>query len=167
MKLRSWHLISLSEPTSHKMDALITRYLQTQTCATICCTNHSLEPYCFNCFYAFEAQEGILVFKSSPNSLHGEMILQNPLVAGTVLPDKLRKIALQGVQFRGRILPDHHPSVAVAGSLYYKKHPLAHTMKGKLYVVQLTHLKMTDNSIVFGNKITWSRSQPQVNENIV
>ena len=48
----------------------INRFLQKQTCATICCINDDGNPYCFSCYYVFNESDGLLYFKSKPTAHH-------------------------------------------------------------------------------------------------
>src|SRR5688572_17195611 len=73
----------------NSMDENIIRFLQKQTCATISLVDGQGKPYCFNCFYAFNSEDGLLYFKSSATSYHVGLLKSNPLTAGTILPDKL------------------------------------------------------------------------------
>ncbi len=142
------------------MNEHIIHFINKQTCASVCCVNElEKSPYCFSCFYAFNSQEGLLYFKSSQEAHHSAIIAQNHLVAGTILPDKLNVLQLKGIQFEGTILREDHPLVQQAFAQYHKHHPMALAMSGHMWTIQITNIKMTDNSLGFGKKITWSRSE--------
>jgi len=139
------------------MNEIIVNFLQKQTCATICSVDEESKPWCFTCFYVFNADEGLLYYKSAANTRHSALLTNNPLVAGTVLPDKLNALVVKGVQFEGVVLSADHPDAANAAAYYYKQNPLAMAIPGELWVVQLHHIKMTDSTLGFGKKIKWSR----------
>lgn len=139
------------------MNEIIIRFLQKQKVATICCIDSEGFPYCFNCFFSFDEKKGLLYFKSSPASAHGQYLAGNPAVAGTVLPDKLNPLALQGVQFEGNLLDDMNPLASKAYAHYHLKYPFAIAKAGTMYALAVNHLKMTDNSQGFGTKISWKR----------
>lgn len=140
------------------MNENIIKFLQQQTCATVSCVDEQGKPYCFNCFYAFNNETGMLYFKSTAASYHSAVLKQNPFVAGTILPDKLNKLFVKGVQFDGVVLYDDSPLTRQASGCYYKKNPMALAMSGELWSIQINHIKMTDSTKGFGTKITWERS---------
>lgn len=142
------------------MNNNIIHFINKQTCASVCCVNEKEKsPYCFSCFYAFKCEEGLLYFKSSKDANHSTIIATNPLVAGTILPDKLNVLQIKGIQFQGVILPDDHPSAKEAFAHYHKRHPVALAVSGHMWTIQITDIKMTDNSLGFGTKITWNRGE--------
>lgn len=142
------------------MNEDIINFTRKQTCATISCINQNGKPYCFNCFYAFNSELGLLYFKSSPDTWHSNLIKQNPFIAGTILPDKLKTLLVQGIQFEGELLAGDHPFAAHASANYHKKHPMALAMHGEIWTIQINHIKMTDSSKGFGKKIAWDRELP-------
>ncbi|MBL7747186.1 MAG: pyridoxamine 5'-phosphate oxidase family protein, partial [Chitinophagaceae bacterium] len=129
------------------MNLKIVQYISKQTCATVCCVDDKGNPYCFNCFYVFNSEEGLLYFKSSAGTNHAGMLTKNPAVAGTILPDKLGMLQIRGVQFHGTVLSDDHPLTRQAHVHYYKKHPTALAMPGEMWTIQLSNIKMTDNTL--------------------
>ncbi|BAU53368.1 pyridoxamine 5'-phosphate oxidase family protein [Mucilaginibacter gotjawali] len=139
------------------MNEDIIKFARRQTCATISCINGNNKPYCFNCFYAFNSELGLLYFKSSADTRHSKLIKQNPFVAGTILPDKLKTLLVQGIQFEGELLAGDHPLAAHASANYHKEHPMALAMQGEIWTIQINHIKMTDSSKGFGKKIAWDR----------
>ncbi len=141
------------------MDSTIQKFILSQKAASLCCVDDAGHPYCFTCFYAFNAEEGLLFFKTSAASHHTEVMLQNSSLAGTIMPDKLNALAIQGVQWEGRLLPPQHQSSKRWATHYYKRFPFALAMPGDVYAVQIDHIKMTDNTKGFGTKIHWYRNE--------
>lgn len=141
------------------MNTTITGFLEQQTCTTICCVDDNNAPYCFNCFYAFELTEGLIYFKSSEKAFHTSLIESNPVVAGTILPDKLNKLATKGVQWQGQVLDASHPLAFDATDFYYSRIPMARAIKGKVYTIRLRTIKMTDSHLGFGRKLIWTREE--------
>lgn len=141
------------------MNETIILFLQQQSSATICCVDEQGKPYCFSCFYAFNQQEGLLYFKSSADSHHSVLMKKNPFIAGTVLPDKLNKIIVKGVQFEGIVLDELHLLTKQSSNYYHKKHLMALAIPGKTWAIQINRIKMTDSTKGFGKKITWNRGQ--------
>jgi len=139
------------------MNKTILDFFNNQTCATICCINSNVQPYCFSCFYVFNASEGLLYFKSSVNTDHARFLALNPVVSGTVLPDRLNKLVVKGIQFTGVVLKAEDPLAITAGKDYYKRIPMAMAMKGNVFTIKISSVKMTDSSQIFGSKIIWER----------
>lgn len=141
------------------MNEIIIHFLSQQTCATIGCSDEQGKPYCFNCFYAFNKEEALVYFKSSAETRHGQMMQKNKHVSGTVLPDKINKLIIKGLQLEGVILDEDHPLSKNAEAKYHLKHPMALAMPGEVWTLQLNAIKMTDSTLGFGKKICWNRSE--------
>ena len=139
------------------MTEKLNEYITGESCASVCCIEADGSPYCFSCFYAYNSIEKLLYYKSSTDTRHSKIIANNPLVAGTMLPDKLNKLHVRGMQFEGIILPAEHPLTKNAAAYYYKKNPVAVAMPGEIWTIQINSLKLTDSSFGFGKKLTWHR----------
>lgn len=148
----------------HPTNDIITRFLQQQTCATICCIEECGAPYCFSCYYAFNSGDGLLYFKSSDDAYHTTLLTRIPHIAGTVLPDKLNKLLPKGIQFQGEVLDPDHPLAKNATTIYHKKNPVALAIKGKVYTILLNAVKMTGSGVGFGKKIIWKRIDPKMQD---
>jgi uncharacterized protein YhbP (UPF0306 family) len=107
------------------MNENIINYIEQQTCASLCCITDTGKPYCFSCYYVFNKAEGLLYYKSSADSTHSVMMKLNPAIAGTILPDKLSKVTVKGIQFEGIALAQDHPLCQQSSSIFYKKNPMA------------------------------------------
>lgn len=141
----------------------ISLFLEKQTVASVCCVDEQGNPYCFSCFYVFNSREAALYFKSSPSAHHSPILLKNPVVAGTVLPDKLNILQVKGIQFEGELLPADHLLAKKAAASYYKKNPAAVVIPGEIWTIQVNHIKFTDNTLGFGTKISWYREGQELN----
>jgi uncharacterized protein YhbP (UPF0306 family) len=135
----------------------ILKFISKQTCATISCVDEQANPYCFACFYAFHAEQVILYYKSSDDTRHSRLLRKNGKIAGTIHPDRLNKLFVQGVQFEGELLPEEHPQAQNAYVHYHKRHPYAIVKPGELWSVRIKHIKMTDSTKGFGTKLEWTR----------
>ena len=144
------------------MNEHIIQFIEKQKCASLCSADAAGNLHCFSCFYAFNAVESLLYFKSSSGTDHIKMLTANPQTAGTILPDKLQVLAVKGVQFRGTLLLSTDPLAQDAATQYHKKFPLALAMSGDVWTIQLTWIKMTDSSMGFGKKLQWSRNEKEV-----
>ena len=140
------------------MEEKIIQFIKKQTCASICCVDEQINPYCFSCYYVFNSEDGLLYFKSSPAAHHSRILNNHPIIAGTILPDKLNLLVVKGIQFEGMVLREDHELTQNAATYYYKKHPAAFAIAGDIRVVKIDNIKMTDSAMGFGKKITWKRS---------
>ena len=140
------------------MDPVLKEYFKGQHCATICCSQPNQHPYCFSCFYVFDALHQRLIFKSSGNTYHEQLMKEFPNVAGSVLPDTLSKLRIRGLQFEGQVHDTADKAVMKeAYSCYHTSNPAALAFPGAIWVIDLLKVKFTDNKLGFGKKISWCR----------
>ncbi|MEO6833566.1 MAG: hypothetical protein ABI378_13285 [Chitinophagaceae bacterium] len=144
------------------MNDKILGFLKSQTAASICCITENNEPYAFSCFYAFQEKDSLLHFKSGTSTYHSQILLKNPLVSGTIMPDKLNKLATKGIQFSGIALAETDSLCVDAFKTYHSKFPLALAIKGIMWTIKLAQLKMTDNIGGIFRKHTWQRGEQDV-----
>lgn len=133
----------------------ISDFINTNKVASVCGVNQDLAPYCFNCFYSFDLRNHLLFFKSSSDSYHSKILVNNPKISGTILPNELKLLAIQGIQFTGTILYDHFPDGVRPDVSYHKTYPFALARPGHVWCIELETVKMTDNTRIFGRKIEW------------
>ena len=140
------------------MQTPIKEFLKGNKVASICFVDKEGNPYCVNCFYFFDDENGILVFKSSFGTKHDAFIMTNAKVAGTILPDSLDALKIKGIQFSGKIMDKSLPDTFKLSSNYTKKYPLSLTLPGYIWAIHLEHVKFTNNTLGFGNKTVWDRN---------
>jgi uncharacterized protein len=141
------------------MNQRIVDFITHQRVASVCCVDEENMPYCFSCFYAFDEERELLYFKSGSSAHHSQILLQNPVVAGTIQADKLNTLAIKGIQFNGRILHPKNELCSHADSVYHKRFPFALAMAGEIWTLQPEVIKMTDNTLSFGKKLHWQLRQ--------
>ena len=141
---------------SAQMDKKISAFIKAQTALTIATSVDSI-PYCATCFYAYLEEENLLVFKSDAETKHISDALINNNVAGSILVDKTEIGKIKGIQFNGTFLAPKGVQLKDAQKAYYFKYPYAAAMKGDLWVVELTEVKFTDNTLGFGKKLKWEK----------
>lgn len=115
------------------------------------------QPYSASCYYAYVEGEAFLAFKSDSDTRHIEEALQNNKVAGTILPDKIVKAKPQGIQFTGTFMKAEGETGKKAKEAYLRKYPVAGIFRGDIWMIELEHIKFTDNTLVFGKKLLWER----------
>ena len=138
------------------MDNEIVQFINENKVATVCCAADNV-PYCFNCYYSFIEQDGLLVYKSSFGTKHEELLKKNRVVGGTIIPEAIEVAVIKGIQYEGILADDSIEVTMKASASYYLKFPFAMTVPGKLYAIELLNIKFTDNTRGFGFKQHWKK----------
>lgn len=120
-------------------------------------TSKNNEPYCANCFYAYLDDENAFVFTSDANTKHIQDVLEQPLVAGSVVLETKTVGKIQGIQFTGILSEPDEELHKKAKKAYLKRFPYAALMKTTLWILELNFIKMTDNRLGFGKKLIWKK----------
>lgn len=108
-------------------------------------------PYCCNAFYAY--RDGAFIFTTDTSTHHGEMMVENPRVAASIVLETRTVGKVQGLQLTGLIKP------AIEGDklVYIKSFPYAAVAELKLWRLEADFMKLTDNRLGFGKKLIWQR----------
>jgi len=138
------------------IDKRIVKFLKKHHVLTIA-TSTGNTPWCASCFYVFHEEENTLVFTSDIKTRHGQEFIKNPLVSGTVALETNIIGRIRGVQFSGIVSEPSGKLLETAESSYLKRFPIAMLMETKIWIVELTYIKYTDNRLGFGKKITWEK----------
>lgn len=139
------------------MQKRIIDFIQENKIATICCTDGNSIPQCFHCFYVYDETNNLLFFKSSSQTKHSGLLAENPFIAGSILPDKNEILSLKGIQLTGKVLYNQFPENINPDAIYHKKMPFALAKPGHVWCIELTSIKMTDNTKIFGKKLRWEK----------
>jgi hypothetical protein len=137
-------------------DERIARFFRKHHVLTIA-TSVDNEPWCANCFYVYLEEENALVFTTDPETRHGKEFLKNRLVAGSVVLETNIIGKIRGIQFQGIVSEPEGELAEKSKRSYLKRFPVAMLMDTHLWVVELTHIKMTDNRMGFGKKVIWNK----------
>ncbi len=129
------------------------RYLKKQHVLSVCASAEG-ELWCANCFYLFDEKRMAFWLMSDTQTRHGELMLRNARVAGTINGQPKRVALLRGVQYQGNI---HLSDDAQALTAYQRRFPVAKKVVAPLWQLKISELKMTDNTLGFGSKIIWQR----------
>jgi uncharacterized protein len=148
------------------MDKKILTFLKEQKNLTFCTSLNNV-PHCVNCFYSFIEEFDSLVFKSDPTTQHIINALLNNKIAGTIVPDIHQTGTIKGIQFTGNFLIPANEILEIAKIKYYKKFPFALVMPGELWSIELTTIKMTDNTFGFGKKLVWVKRAIEKNDSLL
>lgn len=139
------------------MDKTIEQFLDAEKNLTFCTSVENI-PHCVNCFYTFIADGNLLVFKSDSKTRHIENARLNNRIAGTIVPNIHKVGKIKGVQFTGKFFQPEGDILKTARKKYYLKHPIALTLPGELWAIELLTVKMIDNTLGFGKKVLWEKT---------
>ena len=112
--------------------------------------------WCASCFYAWDEKNNTLVITTDPVTRHGTEFRSNPQVAGTIALETKRIGRIRGAQFTGTVSEPAGDDLSRARAVYLKRFPFAGLADIHLWVISLSHIKLTDNRLGFGKKITWT-----------
>ena len=101
----------------------------------------------------------MLVFTTDPETRHGKEFIINSEVAGTVVLETMIIGKIRGIQFSGKVSEPTGELAEKAKLAYLLRFPPAALLKTHLWVVELTHIKMTDNRLGFGKKVVWEKGR--------
>lgn len=138
------------------IDEKIVKFFRKHHVLTIA-TSVKNEPWCANCFYVYLGDKNALVFTADLETRHGQEFVKNPFIAGSVVLETPLIGKIRGIQFQGFVSEPHGEDLIKAESAYLKRFPVAMLMETRLWIVTLTHIKMTDNRLGFGKKIIWTK----------
>lgn len=136
------------------VDSRIVKFFRKHHVLTIATTVNN-EPWCANCFYVYLEKENAVVFTTDGDTRHGKEFIENPLVAGSVVLETMVIGKIRGIQFQGIVSEPEGDLLTRSKSGYLKRFPVAALMDTRLWIVKLTHIKMTDNRFGFGKKLVW------------
>ncbi len=105
-------------------------------------------------FYAYSKEKNSFVVASSEDTEHIKNIKNSSQVAGNILLETSTVGKIQGLQFKGEFKLIEDESLK---KLYFKEFPYALAMLPKLWQIDVSYFKMTDNRLGFGKKIIWEK----------
>ena len=122
-------------------------------------TSRDNVPYCCSVFYVYNNQDNSLIFSSDITTKHVKDFISNPMVAGSISLETKTVSKIQGVQILGYITELKEEGLKAARKKYLKSFPYACLMETKLWAMNLTFIKMTNNRLGFGKKLVWEASK--------
>lgn len=137
------------------MDKKIITYISKNKVFTMA-TSVENQPYCAICFYVFDETRNFLIFLSDNTTKHISDALKNSMVAGTITTDVVSVAKIQGIQFEGVFVNPSKEMQEDFYSKYYDKFPFARAKPSPIWGIELTAIKMTDNTLGFGKKLMWN-----------
>ena len=142
--------------SDNRMEERIVRFLKKHHVLTLA-TSADDSPYCANLFYAWLEEEQAFVFTSSLNTKHAADALASPEAAASVVLESKTVGKLQGVQLLGRMYRPGGGLLAKARKRYLKRFPYAAVVDLEIWILEVTWVKMTDNTLGFGKKLIWKK----------
>lgn len=109
--------------------------------------------WCCSMFYAYDPDTVSFIVASDEATEHMRNVASNPHVAGTVALETKTVGKIQGIQFAGVMQSCPEP----LKYLYFEAFPYARLMNPTLWRIRIDEIKMTDNTLGFGKKISWIR----------
>ncbi|MBJ7222406.1 MULTISPECIES: YhbP family protein [unclassified Brenneria] len=146
--------------TEYALDA-ISRYLKKLHVLTLCVSDNS-DLWCASCFYTYDEQQVAFYLMTEPHTRHGELMRRQPQVAGTVSGQPKSVMRIKGVQFRAQADRLQGEDEQQARARYNARFPIARAAKTPIWRLRITELKMTDNTLGFGKKRHWQRTDHDV-----
>ncbi|EOC0477080.1 YhbP family protein [Cronobacter turicensis] len=142
------------------MDALdaISKWLAKQHVVTYCVGREDAL-WCANAFYIYDRERVAFYLLSDTQSRHGQMAGKLASVAGTVNGQTKTVALIRGVQFAGELRLVEEPESEVLRERYNRRFPVARVMSSPLWEIRLDEIKFTDNTLGFGKKLVWLRTE--------
>ena len=105
-------------------------------------------------FYAYRSEDVCFVVASDAKTEHIQNVLANPHIAGTVALEAKTVGKIEGLQFKGVMETVTDKKIQKS---YFNAFPYARALNPTLWVIRPETMKLTDNRLGFGKKLTWSR----------
>lgn len=134
------------------MDKKIDSFIKKHHLLSLATTGGRL--WCCSMFYAYDEANQAFVVASDETTEHMGNVSQNAYVAGTVALETKTLGKIQGIQFAGMMQKAEKQDA----ELYFEAFPYARVMNPTLWAIRLDEVKMTDNTLGFGKKISWKRA---------
>ena len=138
------------------MDQRIVKFLRRHHVMTLV-TCRDNRPWCCQCFYVYVDHLQGLVFTSDATTRHITEAMQQAHVAGSIVLETKIIGKLQGIQLEGILIEADGKLLKEIKKVYLKRFPIALMMDTKLWFLELSSMKMTDNRLGFGKKLHWER----------
>lgn len=122
-------------------------------------TSINNEPWCCSCFYAYIKEENMFVILSDGHTRHVKESVENKKIAGAIALETKVIGKIRGIQFSGTMELLKEKELSKAKRTYLFKFPFALLTKTQVWGLKLTHIKMTDNRLGFGEKIYWNNEK--------
>lgn len=137
------------------VDKKIEDFIKKHHVLTLATATEQGEPYCCNCFYAYDASSAAFIFTTDTTTHHGQMMLANNRVAASIVLETRTIGKVQGLQIVGQAVRAKEGDRLT----YIKEFPYAAVADLSLWRVEAEMMKLTDNTLGFGKKLIWQREE--------
>lgn len=96
-----------------------------------------------------------LYFLTETTTRHGQLMLKNPIVAGTICCQSKAVAKIQGIQFTGKVHSLTGKQEQQARQNYHRRFPVAMAASIPIWQLSLQQIKMVNNKLGFGTKLIW------------
>lgn len=135
-------------------DEKILRFAAKHHVLTLATLDDDGRPWCAHAFYAYDRRRNVMVFASSTDTRHGAHLALRPRVAASVAVETRIVGRVQGLQLTGEVAPADE----AARTRYLERFPYAALAELTLWMLEPVEMKLTDNTLGFGKKLTWKRN---------
>ena len=137
------------------VDKKIERFISKHHVLTLATSTLNGEPYCCNCFYAYDAESAAFIFTTDSTTHHGQMMLKNRSVAASIVLETRTVGKVQGLQITGQAVEARDGDRLT----YIKVFPYAAVADLSLWRLEAKMMKLTDNTLGFGKKLIWQKEE--------
>lgn len=135
-------------------DERIQKFIRRHHLLTLATVSAEGAPYCSNAFYAYDVTRNILIFTSDDNTRHAVEMAAEPRVAACIAPETRVVGRVQGIQICGTVSEGGDEE----RKIYLRRFPYAAAIGiQRLYRLEPTFMKLTDNTLGFGKKLIWTK----------
>lgn len=136
------------------MQKRIFSFIKKKYLCTLCCCENGL-PWANAFFYVFDEPNRRLIYVTSEQTHHAQIMKNNQNIAGTIFSPTKFSPSLQGIQFTGIATKLDGEEENLARSLY--KEAYQHEIIDSLSVwqVSLEYVRMIDHTLGFMNVVEW------------
>jgi uncharacterized protein YhbP (UPF0306 family) len=140
-----------------RITAFIRRH-HVMTLATVAAADKESRPWTAHIFYAWLPDETGFVFTTDPATRHGAEMTACRHVAGGIVLETRTVGRVQGLQIEGEVRRAEGDEREKARRAYLRRFPYAvAAAELPLWILTPTLMKLTDNTLGFGKKLTWTK----------
>jgi uncharacterized protein YhbP (UPF0306 family) len=150
----------------HKVRERLLRFLREHQVLTLAVNEAGVSAYAAALFYVVDDDLQLYVV-TDPATRHGQAMMANPSVAGTIQRDRQQWHEIRGVQFRGLCQQLHGNARAAGWQMYSAKFPFLQKpnailtqelVNTAMWRIEPTWMRLIDNRSGFGHKEEWTPS---------
>ncbi|WP_150538344.1 pyridoxamine 5'-phosphate oxidase family protein [Actinobacillus vicugnae] len=145
------------------MQKRIANFLHKKYLCTLSVTENN-QPWAFACFYKFDEANCRLLYMSSDQTNHSQIVQRNPQVAGTIFSPTRFHSSIQGIQFLGVVHRLSGEDAQFAKELYQAEFKPYFDETLAIWAVELEQVRLIDNSLGKFGKMEWKKGDPEVRD---